>query len=192
MTKLAPETLLIGGYATFLLVAAFALDRLARVSHARSERYRTAGFTYHPHLDAWECPAGERLALVEHDRHRRIAFYRAPAASCNRCALKRACTDSDQGREIRRALDPWPHSEAGRFHRGISVVLVALAAVIVAVAIGFNPRPPDLVVLAPLLAIVLAVLTRLGAAFAATPSGFPDGAATRAKAMPTTVDGGGR
>jgi hypothetical protein len=27
--------------------------------------------------------------------------------------------------------DPWPHSEAGRFHRVISLLLIALAAVIV-------------------------------------------------------------
>jgi hypothetical protein len=47
----SPEVLLVTGYAVFLLVVAVALDRLARHSHARSERYRTAGFRYHPQQD---------------------------------------------------------------------------------------------------------------------------------------------
>ena len=42
-----PEVLLMAGYAVFLLAVSFGLDLLARHSHARSERYRTAGFTYH-------------------------------------------------------------------------------------------------------------------------------------------------
>ena len=54
--------------------------------------------------------------------------YRAKAHVCNACPRKDACTDSDHGREIVRPLDPWPHSEAGRFHRGISLLLVVLGA----------------------------------------------------------------
>ena len=54
----SPEVLLFACYAAFLLLAAAALDRLARHSHARSDRYRTAGFRYHPEHDAWVCPAG--------------------------------------------------------------------------------------------------------------------------------------
>ena len=35
-----------------------------------------------------------------------------------------------RGREIVRAVDPWPHSEAGRFHRGLSLLLVVLAGLV--------------------------------------------------------------
>ncbi|MCU1609410.1 MAG: hypothetical protein JWM45_1326, partial [Pseudonocardiales bacterium] len=47
-----PEVILAAGYAVFLLGAAVALDRLARHAHKRSDRYRTAGFRYHPQHDA--------------------------------------------------------------------------------------------------------------------------------------------
>ena len=59
--------------------------------------------------------------------------YRAKAHICNGCPLKDACTDSDSGREIVRPLDPWPHSEAGRFHRGLSLVLVGLSLLLLVV-----------------------------------------------------------
>ncbi len=61
----SPEVLLVTCYALFLLTVAVALDRLARHSHARSDRYRTAGFRYHPEHDAWVCPAGPD-ALASH------------------------------------------------------------------------------------------------------------------------------
>ena len=38
----------------------------------------------------------------------------APGPRLQRCPRKEACTDSVEGREVMRALDPWPHSEAGR------------------------------------------------------------------------------
>jgi hypothetical protein len=47
-----PEVFLAVGYAIFLLGVALGLDLLARHSHVRSERYRTAGFTYHHAHDA--------------------------------------------------------------------------------------------------------------------------------------------
>ena len=50
------EVFLAAGYAAFLLCVAVGLDLLVRHSHARSLRYRNAGFTYHPTHDAWICP----------------------------------------------------------------------------------------------------------------------------------------
>ena len=97
-------------------------------THRRSLRYRTAGFTYHADLDHWECPQGERLWPHEYDHQRRLVRYRAKAHACNVCPLKERCTDSDRGREIVRPLDPWPHSEAGRFHRVIALLMVTLGA----------------------------------------------------------------
>ena len=37
-------------------------------SHARSERYRTAGFRYHPEHDAWVCPQDQMLWPTLYDR----------------------------------------------------------------------------------------------------------------------------
>ena len=62
-----PEVLLAVGYAIFLVGIALGLDLLARHSHARSERYRTAGFTYHPTNDAWVCPEDQLLVRSEVD-----------------------------------------------------------------------------------------------------------------------------
>jgi hypothetical protein len=66
-------------------------------------------------VDTWVCPEGERLHRTETDLRMRLVRYRARAHICNACRLKDGCTDSDSGRAIARAIDPWPHSEAGRF-----------------------------------------------------------------------------
>ncbi|MDQ5831643.1 MAG: transposase, partial [Actinomycetota bacterium] len=124
---MSPEVVLVAGYAAFLLGAATMIEWLSAHTHRRSLRYRTAGFTYHEHADHWECPEGQHLWPHEFDQERRLVRYRAKAHICNGCPRKEACTDSDRGREVVRPLDPWPHSEAGRFHRGLSLMLVTLA-----------------------------------------------------------------
>jgi hypothetical protein len=168
-----PEVLLAVGYAIFLLGVAFGLDLLARHSHARSKRYRTAGFTYHPSHDAWICPEDQILLRSEVDHGRRLVRYRGRPQICNHCPTKAECTDSDQGREIVRAMDPWPHSEAGRFHRGISLA-VALIAGLILMAEGIrNHDPLELAVLGAMLAAVVLVAWYLHAAFRATPANFP-------------------
>jgi hypothetical protein len=173
MSEIGSEAILAAAYSAFLLLAAGGLDLLARHSHRRSEGYRTAGFTFHQHLDVWECPEGERLQRVEHDHHQRLARYRARAQVCNECPAKGECTDSEDGREITRSLDPWPHSEAGRFHRGISVVMIALAALIAAIALVRNTEPAELLMLGSVFAIAAVVLVRTAESFRATPTGFP-------------------
>ena len=172
---MSAEALLATGYAAFLMLAATGLDLLARHSHRRSARYRTAGFTFRPDLDLWECPEGQELHRVDTDHGRRLAHYRARPAVCNACPAKAECTDSDHGRQITRALDPWPHSEAGRFHRGVCVVLVVLAAVIAGLALIRSDGPAEAVLLAAVFGVALAVAGRLLAAFRRLPSGFPGG-----------------
>lgn len=135
MSALDAEVLLAAAYGTILLASACGLDMLARHSHARADRYRTGGFRFHPHIDAWECPEGEYLHLESSDQQRRLLRYRARPVVCNSCPAKVDCTDSDDGRELVRSLDDWPRSEAGRFHRGISLALVGLASLIAVVAL---------------------------------------------------------
>ena len=169
MSDLHTETLLAAGYAVFLIAAAIALDLLARHAQHRSERYRTGGFTYMAGADAWECPEGERLHRVETDHELRLVRYRARAHVCNSCRLKDACTDSDEGREIASSLDSWPHSEAGRFHRGIAVVMVALAALVLAAAAMLHHGPGDLALLGAGLVVVTLAGLYLVADFRETP-----------------------
>jgi hypothetical protein len=168
-----PEVLLAVGYAIFLLGVALGLDLLARHSHARSERYRTAGFTYHPSHDAWICPENQLLVRSEVDHERRLVRYRGRPQICNYCPTKAECTDSDEGREVVRAMDPWPHSEAGRFHRGISLAVALIAGLILAAESTRNHAPLELAVLGAVLAAVMLIAWHLHAAFRATSANFP-------------------
>jgi hypothetical protein len=168
-----PEVLLAVGYAIFLLGVALGLDLLARHSHARSERYRTAGFTYHPTHDAWICPEEQILLRSEVDHGRRLVRYRGRPQICNHCPAKTECTDSDEGREVVRAMDPWPHSEAGRFHRGISLAVALIAGLILAAESTRNHAPLELAVLVAALVVVALAAWHLQAAFRATPANFP-------------------
>jgi hypothetical protein len=168
------EVLLVAGYAGFLLAVAVALDWLSAHTHRRAMRYRTAGFSYDELHDHWECPEGQHLWPHEFDHERRLVRYRAKAHICNGCPRKDACTDSDHGREIVRAVDPWPHSEAGRFHRGLSLMLVALALLVILVGAARNhDSAAEAVLLLGLLALALVTGRRLLRDFRAHPAGFP-------------------
>ena len=148
---MSAEALLLGAYSLALLVGAGLLEWLSAHTHRRSLRYRTAGFEYHDDHDVWVCPEGEHLWPHEFDHERRLIRYRAKAHVCNACAVKERCTDSDRGREIVRPLDPWPHSEAGRFHRVIAVMLVVLGALVAVVGLVRNHRPAEAALLVGLL-----------------------------------------
>src|SRR5215208_2678963 len=154
---MSAEVVIAAGYAVFLVAGAFALEWLSAHTHRRALRFRTAGFAYVADHDHWVCPEGERLWPHAHDRERRLVRYRARAHVCNACPSKARCTDSEEGREVVRPLDPWPHSEAGRFHRVISVLLVVLAGLVLLAEWARNHEPPEAALLLGfLLPIVLA------------------------------------
>jgi hypothetical protein len=183
------EVLLAVGYAVCLTGGAFALEWMSAHTHRRALRFRTAGFTYDDAHDHWLCPEGEQLWPHELDRERRLVRYRARAHVCNACHAKARCTDSDRGREIVRALDPWPHSEAGRFHRVIALLLVAVSILVLVVAAVRHHDPEEAAVL-----VAALVATVLGARWLLRdlrthPTGFP--AATPAHGLrlaPHAVD----
>ena len=168
-----PEVLLMAGYAVFLLAVSVGLDLLARHSHDRSERYRTAGFTYHHKSDAWVCPEDQILSRSEVDHDRRLVRYRGRPQICNHCPTKTDCTDSDEGREVVRAMDPWPHSEAGRFHRGISLSVAGIAALILTFELVRNHSPAEILVLGTALVVTGTVARHMHKAFRASPVDFP-------------------
>jgi hypothetical protein len=53
-----------------------------------------------------------------------------------------------------RPLDPWPHSEAGRFHRVISVLLVVVAGLVLLAEWARNHSPAETGVLLGLFVVV--------------------------------------
>lgn len=160
-----PEVVLAVAYALFLLVAALILEGAARGTHGRAKMYRHRGFRFHRHLDVWECPAGEHLSRRETDQVRRLVRYRARAEKCNSCALKTACTDSGDGREIVHSAEDWLDTEVGRFHRGISLALLGLAALILTVFWVRHHSVLDSLVLAAALAAVIVTIATFARSF---------------------------
>jgi hypothetical protein len=126
------EVILAAAYALLLVAVSWILEWLARHSHHRSEHYRNSGFVYKKKEDVWECPTGHHLTREQTDFERKIAQYRAPAHKCNVCHCKKDCTDSDDGRILESRMESWVQSELRRFHRGISLVLLLLASLILA------------------------------------------------------------
>lgn len=168
-----PLVWMAAGYALFLLASAYGLEFLARNAHRHSLRLRTAGFVYHQHLDVWECPQGQHLLPIAIDHEQRRIHYRGDAQVCNHCPLKAGCTDSDKGREIVRSLDPWPHSEVGHFHRGLSLVLIMLATLMVLVVMGWHHQLHEVILLGGTLVCLALVGQHLLRAFRANPANFP-------------------
>lgn len=159
------EALLTAGYALGLLLVALGLERAAHLIHGRAEQYQTAGFRYHAALDVWECPTGEHLLPIAVDQGRRFIRYRARAAVCNRCPLKDACTDADDGRQVLQSLDAWSRSDLGRFYRGLSLTLILLGACLTGVGLVRNHGEPEVLVLGTVLVLLLGTGGRLWPAF---------------------------
>jgi hypothetical protein len=170
---MTPEVILVAGYAGLLIAGAFVLEWLSAHTHRRSLRYRTAGFAYDADHDHWECPQGEHLWPYEFDHQRRLVRYRGKAHVCNACPLKAACTDSDHGREIVRPLDPWPHSEAGRFHRGIALLMVVVGLLIVVVEAVRHHDGQELALLAAVLVAGALAARWLARDLRVHPANFP-------------------
>jgi ABC-type branched-subunit amino acid transport system permease subunit len=153
------------GYAVFLGLAAFGLELIARQSHRRAEQFHVIGFRFDAALDAWHCPTGKRLHRAEVRHGGRTVLYRAPAHHCNSCHIKARCTDSENGRTIERRLDSWLDSEIRRFHIGISLALLLLAALILAVEMVVHRRESDELILAVALAVVALPGARIAVPF---------------------------
>ncbi len=111
------------------------------------------------------CPQDTRLECREIDHELRLLHYRAPAETCNSCSIKAHRTGSDRARTISVSLDPWVRSAAGRFQRGITLVLLVLAAVIVCIELLRHAHGVEGWALGSLLAFIsLSVLSLINAA----------------------------
>jgi hypothetical protein len=122
-----PGLALLVGYVVMLWVGGWALEFLARAHFHRARRQAHAGFIYDSELDRYECPQGELLTLHTFDDRNKLAMYKAPASSCNECALKAFCTPHDEGRRVYRSLAGFYETDVGRFHRLLSLLILAVA-----------------------------------------------------------------
>ncbi len=116
-------------YVFVLWAGGWALESLAGVHFRRAQRHAQDGFAYDAELDRYECPQGELLTLHTFDDRNKLAIYRAPAASCNECALKAFCTPHDEGRHVYRSLAEFHETDVGRFHRWLSRIVFGSALV---------------------------------------------------------------
>jgi hypothetical protein len=187
---MSPETIMAAAYAGLLIAGAYALEWLSAHTHRRALRFRTAGFSYDAAHDHWQCPEGQHLWPHEFDHERRLVRYRAKAHICNGCPLKHRCTDSDRGREIVRPLDPWPHSEAGRFHRVIALLMVVLGTAILLAEGVRHHEPAEAALLLGVIALAGGAGWWLARDLRAHPSNFPAPAVSHGLGMTVTAADG--
>ncbi|MDJ0311639.1 hypothetical protein [Arthrobacter sp. H35-D1] len=162
------------GYGLVLLAVAHFLDILARRTAQRTVEWRSGGFHYHGDHDAWLCPQDQWLWPESFDPDNRVMRYRANPAVCNACPVKDSCTTSSSGRAMSRNVDPWPSSEAERFHRGIACAVVVLAlAWPLATMIGAR-NGAELLVLAVTVLAIAAASWPLWSHLHRSPARFPD------------------
>ncbi len=147
---------------------------MARRASARAARWRTGQFTYRPDHDAWVCPQDHWLWPTSFDPRHRVMRYRAQPVVCNSCPVKSSCTTSDHGREISREVDPWPHSDAGRFHRGIACCVAAFGIVLPLAMLVANHSGADVLVLTGTIGVVALLGLPLVRHLWNTPSNAPE------------------
>jgi hypothetical protein len=174
MTAPAVSVWLVAGYSLILVAIAWGFDVAARKSSVRAAKWRTGGFVYHRDHDAWVCPQDQWLWPTSFDPDHRVMRYRAQPAVCNSCPVKSTCTSSKHGREISREVDPWPHSETGRFHRGIACAVAGLALVMLLGMLVGKHSVTDVLVLLGTGVIVVVAGIPLVRHLWATPSNAPD------------------
>jgi hypothetical protein len=157
MTAIEPWAWIGVGYGTALLLVAYLIDLMAKRAHTRMQEDRAGGFVYHKSHDAWLCPEDQWLFPRSFDPENRVMRYRGLPLVCNSCPVKDSCTESDDGREMQREVDPWPASESARFHRGIACAVSVLAVLWPALtALTVDTWPSQV------LALLTAVLVALG------------------------------
>jgi hypothetical protein len=70
----------------------------------RTPFYGASKFTYDPERDEYRCPLDHPLRRSHAKYTEGVVVYQAEAATCNACPMKAACTESSQGRQVRRSL----------------------------------------------------------------------------------------
>jgi hypothetical protein len=179
LASVGPDVWLASAYCILLVGLAYAIDALARRAASHAEGGAFGGFTYHETHDAWQCPEDQWLWPQSFDPDNRVMRYRGSPTICNACPVKDTCTTSISGREVQRAVDSWPASEAARFHRGIACFVVLLGLVWPAATAATGPGGTGLVVLAVAAALALLLSLPLWSHLRRSPMILPEGMASR-------------
>ena len=179
LASVGVEVWLASGYCVLLVGLAYAIDALARRAASVAEGGAPGGFSYHQDHDAWQCPEDQWLWPQSFDPENRVMRYRGSPSVCNACPVKDTCTTSSSGREVQRAVDVWPASEAARFHRGIACVVVVLGLVWPVATAATGPGRTGLLVLAAAVGLALLTSLPLWSHLRRTPAYVPEGMATR-------------
>lgn len=173
MISVDPLVWMFGGYGLVLVAVGWGFDLLARRTGSQSKQWRQSGFTYHESHDAWLCPEDQWLWPTSFDEGNRVMRYRAKPSICNACPVKDTCTTSDHGRSMTREVDPWPHSETGRFHRGIALAVACMGILLTLAAMLAYHRPLELLVLGAFAVVAAAAAFPLAVFLWRTPANFP-------------------
>jgi hypothetical protein len=147
-------------YVLAMWIGGSVLEFLARVHFDRAKRHAHAGFDYDAELDRYECPQGEMLTLHTFDDRNKLAIYKAPASSCNDCVLKEFCTPHDEGRHVYRSLVEFHETDAGLFHRWLSLIVLTVALIFSAAGMLAWRNKPGGWLLAIAIGISVALLWR--------------------------------
>jgi hypothetical protein len=174
-SAVAVEVWLAAGYCVALVGLAYVIDALARRAASVSEGGMSGGFVYHKDHDAWQCPQDQWLWPQSFDAQHRVMRYRGTPSVCNACPVKDSCTTSGSGREVQRAVDSWPASEAARFHRGIACAVVVLGLVWPLGTALAGPGPDALLVLAVAVVVALLLSVPLWSHLRRSPTFIPEG-----------------
>jgi len=173
------EVWLASGYCLLLVGLAYAIDALARRAASVAEGGTRGGFSYHQDHDAWTCPEDQWLWPQSFDPENRVMRYRGSPVVCNACPVKDTCTPSSSGREVQRAVDVWPASEAARFHRGIACTVVVLGLAWPVATAASGPGESGLLVLAVAAGLALLISLPLWSHLRHSRVHIPEGMATR-------------
>ena len=146
---------LIAAYALIMLAAAWVVDVLGSRSARHSMSWRHSDFIYHDDVDGWRCHEDQWLWPTAFDPDKRVIRYEGAHAICGRCPSKDSCSPTPGPREITRPVDPWPYSDAGRFHRGVGLVIACVGVFIpVLLMVAFHATG-DLIVLGTTTVVVI-------------------------------------
>lgn len=155
MTSPDVNVWLVAAYALALLGVAWVVDVLGSRSARRSLDWRHADFVYHDGVDGWKCHEDQWLWPTAFDPDKRVIRYEGAHAICGRCPSKDVCSPTPGPREITRPVDPWPYSEAGRFHRGVALAVACVGVFVpLLMSLVFHDAA-DLIVLGTTLAVVV-------------------------------------
>lgn len=155
MSSPDPSVWLVAVYALALLGVGWLVDVLGSRSARRSLNWRHADFVYHDDVDGWTCHEDQWLWPTAFDPEKRVIRYEGAHAICGRCPAKDTCSPTPGPRERTRPVDPWPYSEAGRFHRGLGLVIAVVGCFLCVSLMVLFTSAADRVLLGATLALLL-------------------------------------